>query len=61
MGDFTKGGEWVPKNGAIFVYGDSYISLDKSNDGLQPTCMYQLRVKHGPQEFCLGIALVKHD
>ena len=49
----------TPKNGAIFIYGDAYISLNESNDGLQPTYMNQLRVERGPHCFNLGLALVE--
>ena len=59
MGDFTQGGEWLLKSGAIFDYGKIYISLNISIDGSQPTCMYQLRVSRGPHNFCLGLALVE--
>ena len=51
MGDFTQGGEWLLKNWVIFFD----ISLNISIDGLQPTCMYQLRVKRGPQELSLNV------
>ena len=47
------------KNGAIFFYGEIYISLNISIDGLQPTCRYQLRVNRGPHDFSLGLALVE--
>ena len=59
MGDFTQGGEGLLTNGAIFFYGEIYISLNISIDGLQPTCMYQLRVKRSPEDFSLGLALVE--
>ena len=42
-----------------FFYGKIYISQNISIDGLQPTFMYQLIVKRGPQGFNLGLALVE--
>ena len=30
MAVFTQGGEWLLKNGTIFLYGETYISLDIS-------------------------------
>ena len=59
MGDFTRGGERLLKNGTIFVYDKSYTSLNISIDGLQPICRYQLRVSRGPHNFSLGHALVE--
>ena len=59
MGDFTQGKEWLLKNFAIFFYGEIDISLHIGIDGLQLTCTYQLRVKSGPQDFSLRLALVE--
>ena len=59
MADFTQGGEGLQKNGAIVFYGETYISLNISIDSLRPTCMYQLRVKSGSHDFCLGLALIE--
>ena len=43
----------------FFLYGEIYIPLNIGIDGVQPTCMYQLRVKGGPQDFSLELALVE--
>ena len=59
MAVFAQGGEWLLKNGDISFYGENHISLNICIDGLQPTCKYQLRVKRGPQDFSLGLALVE--
>ena len=47
------------KNGPISSYGENHVSLNICIDGLQPTCKYQLRVKRGPRDFSLGLALVE--
>ena len=59
MAGLTQGGETLLKNGAIFFYGESYISLNISIDCLQPNCIYQLRVGRGPHDFCLWLAIVE--
>ena len=59
MGDFTQGGECLLKNVPIFSYGKIQYSINKSIDGLQPTCSYQLRVSRGPHNAILGHALVE--
>ena len=59
MSDFTQGGEWLSKIEEKKFHGEIYISLSISIDRLQPTCMYQLSVKRGPQSFSLGLALVE--
>ena len=58
MGDFTQSEEWLLKNGAIFVLGWDILP-NISIDRLQPTCMYELRVKKGPRDFSLGLAIVE--
>ena len=55
----VQGRDRLLRNGAIFVYGKIYISLNISIDGSQPTCMYKFRVSRGPHNFCFGLALVE--
>jgi hypothetical protein len=45
----------TPGQKKIQLLDPNHLSID----GLQPTCMYQLRVKRGPQDFSLGLALVE--
>ena len=59
MGDFTQGGEWLLKNVPVFFYGKIQTTINIGIDGLQPTCMYQLRVSRGPHNTILGHALVE--
>ena len=48
----------MAKKISYFLYGEAYISLNLSIACLQLNCMYQLRAKRGPNDFCLGLALV---
>ena len=59
MAGFTQGGEWLLENGAIYVYGEAYISLNISIEGLKTKCRYRLRVESGPHDFWKGPALVE--
>ena len=60
MAGFTQGGEGLLKMELLIFNGEAYISLNISIECLQQNCMYQLRVKSGPHDFCLGLALVEH-
>ena len=52
-------GEWFLQKWAIFYNGKIYTSLNISIDGLQSTCIYQLKVTRGLCNFCLGLTLVE--
>ena len=56
---FTQGGERLLKMNLYFFFGDNHISLNICIDRVQPTCKYYLRVKTGPHDFSLGLALVE--
>ena len=47
------------KNVPVFFYSKVQTTINISIDGLQPTCMYQLRVGRGPHTTILGHALVE--
>ena len=57
-GGFHPGQRMTPKKFSYFFFGEAYISLNLSIECLQPNCMYQLRVKRGPHDFCFLLALV---
>ena len=44
---------------SYIFYGEIYMSLNISIDRLQPTCVYQLKVKRGLEDFSLVLALVE--
>ena len=55
MGEFAYDricpGRWMTPNiGTTFFYGETHIWINISIDGIQPTCMYRLRVSRGPDE-----------
>ena len=58
-GWFHPGRKRLLKNVTISFYGKIVTSQNKSIDGLQPTCRYQLRVSRDPHNFSLGHALSK--
>ena len=46
------------KSRFFFFYCETMISIKIIIICLQPNCMYQLRVRSGPPDFCLGLTLV---
>ena len=58
-GSIHPGRRMTLKKLSYFFYGENYIPLNICIDGLQPACMYQLRVKRGPHGFSLGLAPIE--